>query len=111
MYISESNYFNRLIAIWFHVLVTSRVAMTVAGTICVSMVEPALRSVSPQVYGTVVPVQSCLLGNIARLSREVVRITKQPALTHLDCTKSLMVVIKPSQCSVTLTQSLISLGT
>ena len=36
---------------------------------------------------------------------------KAPALTHLDCTKSLMVAIKPSQCSVTLTQSLISLGT
>ena len=85
--------------------------MAAAEAVRASMEEPALRSVSPQVYGTVVPVQSCLLGNIARLSREVVRITKQPALTHLDCTKSLMVAIKPSQCSVTLTQSLISLGT
>ncbi|CAH3121686.1 unnamed protein product, partial [Pocillopora meandrina] len=50
----------------------------------------ALKSVSPRVLGTTVPVQSRLLGNIARLDWEVVRITKQLGITHLDCTQSLM---------------------
>lgn len=71
----------------------------------------ALKSVSPRVLGTTVPVQSRLLGNIARLDWEVVRITKQLGITHLDCTQSLMVAIKFSECSAILIQKLSSLGT
>ena len=46
----------------------SRVPMAAAGTIRVSMEEPAMRSVSPQVFGTTVPVLYRLLVNTARFS-------------------------------------------
>ena len=72
------------------------------------------------------PVQSCQLfleycvkysmvtslENDARFSRkEAVRISKQPGPPPPDCTQLTMTIIKPSRCSVILTQSLGSLGT
>ena len=50
------------------VLVTSHVPMAAAGTIRVSMEEPAMRSVSPRAFGTTVLAQSRLLENTARFS-------------------------------------------
>ena len=91
---------------------TSRVPTAAAGTIRVSMEEPAPRSVNPPVFGTTAPVLHRLLGNTARFSRrEAVRITKQPGPPPLDCTQLTMMIIKPSRCSVILIQSLDSLGT
>ena len=52
----------------FYVPLTSHVATAAAGTIRVSMEEPALRSVSPQVFGTTVPVLYRLSVNTARFS-------------------------------------------
>ena len=90
----------------------SRVPMAAAGTIRVSMEEPALRSVSPQVFGTTVPVLYRLLVNTARFSREeAVRIIKQPGSPPLDCTPSLMTETKLSKYSAILIQSLGSHGT
>ena len=57
----------RVIIISFLVLVTSIVAMAAAETVRVLMEEPALRSVSPQVFDTAVPVHCRLLENTARV--------------------------------------------
>ena len=96
----------------FLVLMTSRVPMAAARTIRVLMEEPVLRSVNPQVFGTTVPVLYRLLENDARFSRkEAVRISKQLGPPPPDCTQLTMTIIKPSRCSVILTQSLGSLGT
>ena len=80
--------------------------MAVAGTIHVSMEEPAMKSVSPRAFGTTVRVQHRLLENTARFSsEEVARTTKQLESTRLDCTKLLTTGIKPSKYSVILIQS------
>ena len=84
--------------------------MAAAGTIRVSMEEPAMRSVSPRAFGTTVPVKLRLLENTARLGQDVVRTTKQLGSLRLDCLQLLMTAIEPSKCSVILIQSLGSLG-
>ena len=61
-------FFTRFMMAKRPVLVTSHVPMAAAGTIRVSMEEPAMRSVSPRAFGTTVPVQSRLLENTARFS-------------------------------------------
>ena len=105
-------YIFRLLTTSFLVLMTSRVPMAAASTIRVLIEESVLRSVNPQVFGTTVPVLYRLLEDTARFSRkEAVRITKQPGPSPLDCTQLTMTIIKPSRCSVILTQSLGSLGT
>ena len=90
---------------------TSRVSTAAAGTIRVSMEEPALKSVSPPVFGTTAPVLFRLLENTARFGKKAVRITRQPGPPPLDCIQLAMTIIKPSRCSVILIQSLDSLGT
>ena len=90
---------------------TSRVSTAAAGTIRVSMEEPALKSVSPPVFGTTAPVLFRLLENTARFGKKAVRITRQPGPPSLDCIQLAMTIIKPSRCSVILIQSLDSLGT
>ena len=91
---------------------TSRVLTAAAGTIRVSMGEPALKSVSPPVFGTTAPVLFRLLENTVRFGKkEAVRITRQPGPPPLDCIQLAMTIIKPSRCSVILIQSLDSLGT
>ena len=81
-----------------HVPLTSHVATAAARTIRVSMEEPALRSVSPQMFGTTVPVLYRLLVNTARFSwEEAVRIIKQPVSPPLDCTPLLMTETKLSK--------------
>ena len=85
--------------------------MAAAGTIRVSMEEPAMKYVSPRAFGTTVLAQSRLLENTARLGCEVVRTTKQLGSTRLDCIQLLMITVEPSKCSVILIQSLGSLGT
>ena len=108
-------YFNQFLYIrlqTFHVPLTSHVATAAAGTIHVSMEEPALRSVSPQMFGTTVPVLYRLSVNTARFSwEEAVRIIKQPVSPPLDCTPSLMTETKLSKYSVILILSLGSHGT
>ena len=102
----------RFLTTLFHVLMTPRVPMAAVGTICVLMGEPAMRSVSPQVFGTTVPVLCRLLVNTARFScEEAVRIIKQPGQPPLDCTPSLMTETKLSKYSVILILSLGSHGT
>ena len=69
--IKNNLYFNRFLYIrflTFHVPLTSHVATAAARTIRVSKEEPALRPVSPQVFGTTVPVLYRLLVNTARFS-------------------------------------------
>ena len=88
------------------VLVTSRASMAAAGTIRVWMEEPAMRSVSPPAFDTTALVRNRFLGNTARLSREVVKTTKQLGWTSLDCTKLSTIPIKSCKCSVILIQSL-----
>ena len=105
-------YIFRLLPTSFHMLMTSSVPIAAVWTIRVLIEEPVLRSVNPQVFGTTVPVLYRLLEDTARFSRkEAVRITKQPGPPPLDCTQLTMTIIKPSRCSVILTQSLGSLGT
>ena len=88
------------------VLVTSRASMAAAGTIRVSMEGPAMKSVSPPAFGTIVLVQNRLLENTARFCREVVKTTKQLEWTSLDCIKLWTIPVKPFKCSVILTQGL-----
>lgn len=104
--------FWRLIASILHAPMTSCVPMAAARTICVSMEEPALRFVSPQVFGTTVPVLYRLLENTVRLSwKEAVRITKQPDPLPLDCIHLTTTKVKSSRCSAILIQSPGSHGT
>ena len=108
-------YFNKFLYIrlpTLHVPLTSHVATAAARTVRVSMEEPALRSVSPQMFGTTVPVLYRLLVNTARFSwEEAVRIIKQPVSPPLDCTPLLMIETKLSKYSVILILSLVSHGT
>ena len=85
--------------------------MAAAGTILVSMEEPAMKYVSPQAFGTTVLVRLRLLEDTARLGCEVVRTTKELGSTRLDCLQLLMTAVEPSKCSVILIQSPGSLGT
>ena len=96
----------------FLVLMISRVPMAAVRTIRVLIEEPVLRSVNPQVFGTIVPVLYRFLESTARFSRkEAVKISKQPGPLPLDCIQLTMTIIKPSRCSVIWIQSLGSLGT
>ena len=107
-----SIYILRFLPTLFLVLMISRVPMAAVRTIRVLIEEPVLRSVNPQVFGTIVPVLYRFLENDARFSRkEAVKISKQPGPPPLDCIQLTMTIIKPSRCSVIWIQSLGSLGT
>jgi len=87
--------------------------MAAAGTILVSMGEPAKKYVSPQVFGTAVLVPQNSPEDIVNIRSQgkAARPTKKQARLPLDCTQSLMIAIALFQYFVTLTLNPVFHGT
>ena len=88
-----------------HVMVTSHAWTAAARIILVKMEEHVRKYVSPRASGTTVLVQQSLLVDTVKRERAA-RPTELLEKRVLDCTQSLMTVINPFKCSVTLTLNL-----